>query len=228
MPFDFSYIIVAVVIMIVGGIASYNVKKKYTKYSQYGNSLNLTGSQIARRILDANGLYDIRIEHVGGELSDHYDPSAGGVRLSEGVYGSNSISAIGIAAHECGHAIQHAKGYLPNKIRTRLVPVTNICSSLAWVVILIGLALPVQFSWVATLGIIMYATAAVFSLVTLPVETNASERALNIIRNEIGFGKEETSAVKEVLTAAALTYVAALFSAVLQLLRIIFLVNRRR
>ena len=228
MPFDFSYIIVAVVIMIVGGIASYNVKKKYTKYSQYGNSLNLTGSQIARRILDANGLYDIRIEHVGGELSDHYDPSAGVVRLSEGVYGSNSISAIGIAAHECGHAIQHAKGYLPNKIRTRLVPVTNICSSLAWVVILIGLALPVQFSWVATLGIIMYATAAVFSLVTLPVETNASERALNIIRNEIGFGKEETSAVKEVLTAAALTYVAALFSAVLQLLRIIFLVNRRR
>lgn len=226
--FDFSYIIVAVIIMVVGGIASANVRRAYNKYSKVGNAQGITGARAAREILDAHGLQNVKIERVSGELSDHYDPRTNVVRLSSGVYDSASIAAVGIAAHECGHAVQHATGYFPNKLRTALVPVTNFCSSISWFVIILGLFLPYQYSWVAYLGIALYATAALFSLVTLPVELNASQRAVAVVSGQLGFSNDEVSGVKDVLKAAAMTYVAALFSAILQLLRIIFLVGRRR
>lgn len=227
MYIDFSYIIVALIIAVVGGLASYNVRKTYKKFSTVSNSRRMTGAEAARAILDRNGLHGVRVEQVSGELSDHFDPRTNVVRLSSGVYGSSSVSAVGIAAHECGHAIQHAQNYLPNKIRSALVPVTNFCSSIAWVIIMIGLVLPYNYTWVCYLGIILYSTAALFSLVTLPVEFNASSRAIKIIDEDFGFADSDVQGVKSVLTSAALTYVAALFSAVLQLLRIIFIVNGR-
>lgn len=229
MYFDPSYIFVAVIIMVVGGLASANVQRAYSKYGKIGNYHGITGAEAARRILDSNGLQNVRIERVSGELTDHFDPRSNVIRLSTGVHDSASIAAVGIAAHECGHAVQHAVKYVPNMLRSALVPVTNICSRLAWFVIIIGLFLPYQYLWVAYVGIGMYATAALFSLITLPVELNASKRALATVGSGvIGFSDEETAGVKSVLSAAAMTYVAALFSAVLQLLRIIFIVNRRR
>lgn len=227
MYIDFSYLIVAIIIAAVGGIASYNVRSTYQKFNKVQNSRGLTGADVARAILDRNGLQNVSIERISGELSDHFDPTANVVRLSSAVYSGSSVAAAGIAAHECGHAIQHAQGYMPNKIRSALVPVSNFCSSIAWVLITIGLFLPYQYTWVCYLGIILYSTSALFCLVTLPVEFNASSRAVDIIGSELFFGGSDVEGVKKVLTSAALTYVAALFSSVLQLLRIIYIVNGR-
>ena len=206
--------------------AQWNVNSTFEKYKKVRTLHNITGYESARKILDANGLYDVKIERVAGNLTDHYDPRANVIRLSDAVHDSTSAAAVGVAAHEAGHAVQHAKGYFPIKIRQAIIPVTRIGSSLAMPLFLIGLILAVEP--LLNLGIIFYATAVVFQLVTLPVEFNASNRAMAALNNSGSLSSSELDASKKVLTAAALTYVAALASSLLSLLRLIIIANGRR
>ena len=206
--------------------AQWNVNSTFEKYKKVSTLHNITGYESARKILDANGLYDVKIERVAGNLTDHYDPRANVIRLSDAVHDSTSAAAVGVAAHEAGHAVQHAKGYFPIKIRQAIIPVTRIGSSLAMPLFLIGLILAVEP--LLNLGIIFYATAVVFQLVTLPVEFNASNRAMAALNNSGSLSSSELDASKKVLTAAALTYVAALASSLLSLLRLIIIANGRR
>lgn len=185
----------------------------------------MTGAMAAERILQANGIYDVRVEHIAGSLTDHYDPAAKVVRLSDAVYGSTSVAAIGVAAHECGHAIQHHTGYLPLNIRSTLVPVANLGSKLCWPLIMLGLFLSYTF---VELGIVMFCAVVLFQIVTLPVEFNASSRALKILGNTGMLFEDEVGATRKVLTAAALTYVASVASSILQLLRLLLLFGGRR
>jgi len=210
--------------MILGIWAQHKVSSTYQKYSRATCSNGCTGYQAARRILDQNGLQNVQIERVKGDLTDHYDPRTNIVRLSEGVYGSSSVAAVGVAAHECGHAIQYATGYVPMKIRGAIVPVTNFGSKLAVPLILVGLLL----SWypLAYIGLIGYALIALFQLITLPVEFNASNRAVTAL-SDMNLTETERQGVKKVLSAAAMTYVAALISAVTQMLRMITIIGRK-
>ena len=185
----------------------------------------ITGADAARRILDANGLRHIRIEAVSGNLTDHFDPKAGVIRLSESVYGSTSVAAIGVAAHEAGHAVQHGVGYFPIKVRTAIVPICNIGSNLAMPLVLLGLLL--SFEGLAMLGVMLFGLAVVFQLVTLPVEFNASRRALKIIDDTGMLDEGELKGSKKVLTAAAMTYVAAMAVALANFLRLLFIVTGR-
>ena len=206
-------------------IASWNVKRTYSKYSSYGNSLRIRAEQVAHTILSSAGIYDVRIERISGNLTDHYSPREKVLRLSDSVYGSTSVAAIGVAAHECGHAIQHARGYLPLTLRSMVIPVINIGSTLSWPVILLGLI----FGWTGLIdiGIILFSLVVFFQFITLPVEFNASGRALSILRERnILFG-QELEGSRKVLIAAALTYVVALVSSILQLLRLVLLRKRR-
>lgn len=191
----------------------------------------MTGAQAAQRILQLSGIYDVKIEHIRGELTDHYDPTAKVLRLSDSVYGSNSIAAIGVAAHECGHAVQHDKGYAPLKIRSALVPAANIGSKLGIPIIILGVLLGMNQLFIQ-IGIWVFALAVLFQVVTLPVEFNASGRALSMLGNYGLMENDETRSCRKVLSAAALTYVAAAASSILQLLRLIILYgnngNRRR
>lgn len=189
----------------------------------------MTGAQAAQRILQLSGIYDVRIEHVSGELTDHYDPSKKVLRLSDSVYGSDSIAAIGVAAHECGHAVQHDKGYAPLSFRTALVPVANIGSKIGIPIIILGAVLSMN-QILIQIGIWVFALAVLFQLVTLPVEYNASGRALAMLGNYGMMAQDEVKGCRKVLSAAALTYVAAAATAVLQLLRLILLFGggRRR
>ncbi|MFV0399770.1 MAG: zinc metallopeptidase [Oscillospiraceae bacterium] len=212
--------------LILAIYAQFKVQSTYNRYSQVYSSRGYTGAQVARHILDSNGLYGVVVEQVSGTLSDHYDPRSNAVRLSEGVYGSNSIAAVGVAAHECGHAVQHATGYTPLKFRNAIVPVTNIGSKLSIPILLIGLFLNSQV--LILVGCIGYALMALFQLLTLPVEFNASSRALAVINQDQLLVGEEYNGAKKVLQAAALTYVAALISALAQLLRLLSLAGRRR
>jgi len=207
--------------------ASFNVKTTFSKYEKYNNSRGLTAEEVARRILDANGLYNIRIERIGGNLTDHYSPNENVIRLSDSVYGSTSVAAIGVAAHECGHAVQHATGYTPIKIRSAIIPVTQLGSSLAYPLVLLGVFLGGSMT-LATIGIWLYVTVVAFQLVTLPVEFDASGRALKTLENEGFLDIEEVKYSRKVLTAAALTYVAAMFTAVVNLIRLIGIANRKR
>ncbi len=205
------------------------VKNTYAKFAKVGNRRGLTGADIARRILDRNGLTQVRVERIGGNLTDHYDPRANVVRLSADVHDNASIAAVGIAAHEVGHAVQHNTGYMPIKLRNTVLPVAQIGSSLAIPLVIIGIIFS-AFEALIPVGIILYTAVVAFQLATLPVELNASRRALTSVY-EIGFlDEEETKGAKKVLSAAALTYVAAAASAVLQLLRLLLLAgnNRRR
>ena len=206
--------------------AQWNVNSTFEKYKKVRTLHNITGYESARKILDANGLYDVKIERVAGNLTDHYDPRANVIRLSDAVHDSTSAAAVGVAAHEAGHAVQHAKGYFPIKIRQAIIPVTRIGSSLAMPLFLIGLIHAVEP--LLNLGIVFYATAVVFQLVTLPVEFNASNRAMAALNNSGSLSSSELDASKKVLTAAALTYVAALASSLLSLLRLIIIANGRR
>ncbi len=199
--------------------AQYRVKSTYKEYSRVNNSRGLTGYDAARSILDENGLHGVQIERIQGELTDHYDPSANVVRLSDGVYGGHSVAAIGVAAHEVGHAIQHATGYAPVKIRTALVPVTNIGSNLGIWIVLAGII--ISASPLAYFGVILFGTAVLFQLVTLPVEFNASSRALKTLEGSNMLDGDELRGSKKVLSAAAMTYVAALAASVMTLLRLI-------
>ena len=189
----------------------------------------MTGAQAAQRILQLSGIYDVQIEHVRGELTDHYDPSNKVLRLSDSVYGSDSIAAIGVAAHECGHAVQHDKGYAPLSFRTALVPVANIGSKAGIPIIILGAVMGMN-QMLIQIGIWVFALAVLFQVVTLPVEFNASGRALAMLNDYGMLGQDETNGCRKVLSAAALTYVAAAASAILQLLRLVLLFgnNRRR
>lgn len=208
-------------------IASINVKTTFNKYAKIPNSRGLTGAQVARKILDANGLYNIRIEHISGNLSDHYDPRDGVVRLSDSTCNETSVAAVGVAAHECGHACQHAEEYAPIKIRSAIVPVTNLCSRLWYIVFIIGILVFESFPSLVYIGIAMFSAVVLFQLVTLPVELDASNRALKTLESDSILDSNEIPHAKKVLTAAALTYVVALVTAIIQLLRLIASVNRK-
>ena len=210
-------------------IASANVKSTYRRYSQVRSASGMTGAQAAERLLRAAGISDVQVGHVAGDLTDHYNPSRKVLNLSDTVYNSTSVAAIGVAAHECGHAIQHAHGYVPLNLRTAIVPVANIGSSLAWPVILLGLFINSESSQlIINIGILLFSFAVVFQLITLPVEFNASRRALTLLEEQGILGQQELPYTKKVLGAAALTYVASAAASILQLLRLILLFGGRR
>ena len=226
--FDWTYILVLIGAAICM-IASSNVKSTYQKFSKYRSMTNMTGAQAAERILRSAGINDVKVGQVRGELSDHYNPATKVVNLSDSVYGSTSVAAIGVAAHECGHAIQHAKGYFPLNLRSWFVPVANFGSKLAWPLILIGFFINSESSqFIIDAGIFLFSFAVIFQLITLPVEFNASRRALVLLEEQGILSQQELPYTKKVLGAAALTYVAAAASSILQLLRIIMLFGGRR
>lgn len=228
MYFDWTYglVLIGAVLCL---IASGNVKSTYKKFSQYRSKTNMTGAEVAERLLRNAGLYDVKVAHVAGELSDHYNPATKVVNLSDSVYASTSVAAIGVAAHECGHAIQHAKGYFPLNLRSWFVPIANFGSKLAWPLILIGLFINSQSSQlIINLGIFLFSFAVIFQLITLPVEFNASRRALGLLEEQGILVQEEIPYTRKVLSAAALTYVASAASSILQLLRIIMIFGGRR
>lgn len=222
---DPTYVLV-IFAFILTMIASFGVKSTFRKYDKIHNSRGITGAQAARRILDANGLYNIRIEHISGELTDHYSPKEDVIRLSSSTYNSTSVAAIGVAAHECGHAVQHQVGYVPIKIRNSIVPAVNFCNALAMPVFLIGLVL--GLGGLAMLGAVLFGAVLLFQVVTLPTEINASRRALKTITEMDLLGRDEYKGAKKTLTAAAMTYVAAVAATALQLLRLLILANNRR
>lgn len=225
---DPTYILV-VIGAIICMIASARVKSTFAKYSQYRSMSGMNGAQVAQRVLQAAGIYDVSVRHVSGNLTDHYDPRTKTVNLSDPVYNSTSVAALGVAAHECGHAIQHAKNYAPLSIRSALVPVANFGSMLAWPLILIGLFINSRSSvLIIDIGILLFSAAVLFQLVTLPVEFDASRRALVMLRTQRILGDDELKDTRKVLKSAALTYVASAAAAILQLLRIILLTNNRR
>ena len=224
MPF-FYYYDPTYILVLIGAVlslwASATVKSTYNKYSRVYSYSGLTGAQAAAQILRQAGIYDVRIEHVSGNLTDHYDPKARVLRLSDSVYGSNSVAAIGVAAHECGHAIQHATNYAPLEMRSAIVPAANIGSSLSWPLFLIGLIFSLPM--LVKAGIWLFVLALAFQVVTLPVEFDASRRALKMLSEGGMVTETEHDGVKKVLWAAAMTYVAAVIGSLLQLLRLLIL-----
>ena len=207
-------------------LAQARVSSTYNKYAKVRSRTGMTGAQAAQKILQMSGIYDVRIEHVAGSLTDHYDPANKVLRLSDTVYGSSSVAAIGVAAHECGHAVQHDKGYTPLQIRSALVPAANIGSKAGIPLILLGAILGMN-QILIQIGIWVFALAVLFQVVTLPVEFNASGRALAMLGDYGMLERDEVSDCKKVLQAAALTYVAAAAAAILQLLRLVMLFGRR-
>lgn len=222
-------IYIFLLILILPIIAQINVTSTFNKYSKVRSSRGLTADQVARQILDSNGLYNVRIERVSGKLSDHYDPRDNVVRLSDSTYGNSSVAAIGVAAHECGHVCQHAENYGPIVLRSKLVPITNFCSRFWYFTFILGLVFselsigtPLVYA-----SIIMFAAVIVFQLVTLPTEFDASSRALATLENNNLLEASEVPQAKKVLTAAALTYVTGLVVSLLQLLRLLSASRRR-
>lgn len=225
---DPTYILVLIGVVICM-IASARMNSTFNRYSRVRNHSGITGREAAERILYMSGITDVRIEHVPGNLTDHYDPKNKVLRLSDATYNSTSVAALGVAAHECGHAAQHATGYLPLSLRSAFVPVANFGSTIAWPLIILGLIMNSQMSeLLLNLGILGFSFAVLFQIITLPVEFNASGRALKILGNSGMLYEEEVRSTRKVLTAAALTYVASAASAILQLLRIILLTGNRR
>lgn len=215
--------------MIISMLASAKVKSAFNKYSKVRSMSGMTGAQVAERILNSQGIYDVSVQRVAGSLTDHYNPSTKVVNLSETVYSSTSVAAIGVAAHECGHAIQHAKGYIPLSLRTAIVPVANIGSKIAWPLLFVGLLINSRSSMTFIYaGIICFSLALIFQIVTLPVEFNASARALKLLTSNGILSDDEVGKTRKVLTAAALTYVAAVAASILQLLRILAIFGGRR
>ena len=231
MYFDWTYLVYVMPAVIFAMIASARVNSIYKRYSGVFSQREITAENAARTVLDANGLNNVEIRQIAGNLTDRLDPSNNVESLSEGVYNSTSIAAIGIALHEVGHALQHAQGYLPIKIRTAIVPITNFGSQLSVPLIILGIILSSfsqQLVMIAYIGILLYALCVVFQLVTLPTEFNASKRAMKSVK-EYGFlSEEEAVGTRRVLSAAAMTYVASLAVTIMQLLRFIVLVGGRR
>lgn len=226
--FDPTYIFIIIGVLICS-VASVRVKSTFSRFSGMRNHLGLTGAQAAERVLHGAGIYDVRIERTSGHLTDHYDPRNKVLRLSDSTYGQCSVAAVGVAAHECGHAIQHAKGYAPLQFRSALVPIANFGSAISWPLIVLGLFISGKSSILfINIGILAFSLAVLFQLVTLPVEYNASGRAVRILAETGMMQGEEIVAVKKVLNAAALTYVASAASAILQLVRILVLTGGRR
>ena len=223
--FDWTYMLVLIG-AVISMIASAKVKSTYAQYGKVRSYGGLTAEEAARRILDNAGLRHVRIERIAGDLTDHYSPNELVLRLSDTTIHSASIAAIGVAAHECGHAIQHQEHYAPLNIRNAIVPVVNIGSKLSWPMILLGLLF--GFTGFLDLGILLFSLSLVFQLITLPVEFNASSRALQILENTGMLYDEELRGAKKVLSAAAMTYVAAAISTLLSLLRLIILFGGRR
>lgn len=226
--FDPTYILVIIGALICL-IASARVKSTFRKYDRVRSMSGMTGAQAAERILLSAGIRDVSIQHVSGELTDHYDPRNKVLRLSDSTYGSASVAAVGVAAHECGHAIQHQKAYAPLLVRSAIVPVANIGSTLAWPLIVIGMFITSNTgTLLINIGILCFSLAVLFQLVTLPVEFNASSRALRLLGDTRILGTEELKSTRKVLKAAALTYVAGAAASILQLLRLLFLSSGRR
>ena len=220
-PFFFDPTVIFLIPAIILAIwAQGLVSSRFTKYSQVRSSLGITGAQLARQLLDSNGIYEVPVEKIPGNLTDHYDPRGKVVRLSESTYNSSSIASLGVVAHEIGHAVQDKESYVPLKLRNAIVPAVSFTSQLAWILFLIGLLF--WSGWMIKLGIIFFSGAVLFSLLTLPVELNASSRALKML-NTYMMPESELIATRRVLSAAAMTYVAGAAMAIMQLLRMIFL-----
>lgn len=223
--FDWTYILVLIG-AVLSLMASAKVNSTFNKYKRIRSATGMTGAEAAERILHQNGIYDVGIEHISGNLTDHYDPRAKMLRLSDATYSSTSVAAIGVAAHECGHAIQHKEEYGPLKIRTAIVPAANIGSRLGIPIIILGVIMGSN-PLLINIGIWVFSLAVLFQIVTLPVEFNASSRALQMVENYGILGNEEVKHTKKVLSAAAMTYVAAAAASILQLLRLVLLFGRR-
>ena len=224
--FDSTYFLVLIGV-ILSLWASARVKSTYAKYSKENSLSGMTGAQAAQRILNMSGIYDVSVRHVAGNLTDHYDPRNKTLNLSDSVYGNSSVAAVGVAAHEAGHAIQHDRGYAPLKFRSVLAPVASFGANISWPLILVGLIFGGS-GMLIRLGIIMFSLAVLFQLVTLPVEYNASKRAMNMLEETGVLYAEELPKTRKVLNAAALTYVAAAATSILQLLRLMLLFGNRR
>jgi Zn-dependent membrane protease YugP len=228
-------LIPVIIAMMFCTVAQINVKNTFDKYRTVYTARSITGADAARRILDANGLYNVKVERVRGDLTDHYDPRDNVIRLSDSVYSSPSAAAVGIAAHEAGHAVQHATGYAPIKIRAAIIPITNIGSRLSWPLFIIGIILAnatagqsPYSTWLMLAGIVCFSFSTLFQLVTLPTEFNASARAMNTLRSNHILAGDELVAARKVLSAAALTYVAALAYSLIYLLRLLLIFNSNR
>ena len=229
--FDWTYLVLVLPCLILSLWASSTVKSTFNRYSTQYSSRRITGAEAAQRVLRNNGVHNVRIEHVSGNLTDHYDPKTNVIRLSDGVYDSTSTAAIGVACHEAGHAVQYATNYAPIKLRAAIIPITNFGSKLAMPLILIGIVLSFlgNFSYALVyLGIACFALSLVFQLVTLPVEFNASRRAVRAISDAGILTQQELSGAKKTLKAAAMTYVAATAVSLAQLLRLIILFGGRK
>lgn len=225
MFYDSTYILI-IIAFALSMFASFGVNATFSRYKNVKSKLGLTGADAARKILDDNGLQNVRVEHISGNLNDHYDPKSNVIRLSDATYSSASVAAIGVAAHEAGHAVQHAVGYVPIKVRNSIIPVVNISTQLSMPLFIIGLIL--NMTGLAMVGVILFSAALVFQLVTLPVEFNASNRALKILETSGMLDGGEIRGAKKVLRAAGMTYVAAAAASALQLLRLLLILNRRR
>lgn len=225
---DYSYIIFVLPALLLSVFAQYKVQNTFKKYSQIRMMRNYTGAEVAREILDANGLNHIRVERVSGNLTDHYDPRGGVIRLSDSVYDSSSVAAVGVAAHEAGHAVQYGCGYFPIKVRNAILPVANFGSTLSWPLVFLGILLGGSFLFLIDVGILLFSAVVLFQFVTLPVEFNASRRAVQIIESRGIVSDEERNGATKVLRAAALTYVAALAVSIGNLFRLILIRNNRR
>ena len=231
MYFDWTYVVLVLPCLILSLWASSSVNRTFIKYSKQYSRRNLTGAQAAERVLRANGVYNVRIERISGNLTDHFDPKTNVIRLSDSVYGSTSTAAIGVACHEAGHAVQYAQHYAPIKLRATLVPITNLGSKISMPLILLGLVLSFlgEMSYFFVyLGIACFGLSVLFQFVTLPVEFNASRRAMQAIENTQLLTEEERKGARKTLTAAAMTYVAATATALAQLLRLLVLFGGRR
>lgn len=224
--FDIYYLVLILPAMALAVFAQFKVKSAYNKYSKIENTRRVTGFDAARRIAPGDMPGGMPVEQIDGNLTDHYDPKANVIRLSRGVYSGSSIAAVGIAAHEAGHALQHAEGYAPIKIRNAFLPVANIGSQLAFPLILAGFIF--SYSILINVGIIFFSAAVLFQIITLPVEFDASRRALKIMAQDDILSREELTGARKVLTAAAMTYVAAALLSLAQLVRLILLSQRRR
>lgn len=227
--FDWTYLVFILPCIIISLICQANVSSAFSKYSKISNSRGMTGAQAAEFVLRQNGVTGVRIEHVAGKLSDHFDPRTNVIRLSDAVYNSTSVAAVGVAAHEAGHACQHAENYLPNRIRSAVLPIARIGSQLSWIFIIIGLLFTAKVGFVMLyIGIILFSASVLFTLATLPVEFNASKRALTCIRETGLLVGDEYNGAKRTLQAAAMTYVASALTAIMQLLRLLVIAQRRK
>ena len=226
--YDYTYFLFMLPALLLSLWAQIKVNTTFSKYSKVRNSRGLTGADAAYKVLSHNDVTGVSLEHIHGNLNDHFDPKTNVIRLSDSVYSQTSVAAVGVAAHEAGHAVQKATDYSPMKLRAVLVPISRFGSFLAMPLIFIGLLLPVQYDFVVTLGIIFFSFSVLFQIITLPVEINASNRAIQTLEQTGTLEGEELEGAKKVLKAAAMTYLAATFAAVMSLLRLLLIFGGRR